>query len=125
MTTPNPENDFDVSSESLAPPAHGVKVSLALFTTPPYEAEIVTVVFCVTRRVLTVNMAELVPAGIVTEVGTTATAVLLLVSFTTAPPTGATRLSVTVPWEDVPPFTLAGFSLSEDRETVVPAVCTL
>ena len=82
-------------------------------------------VVCVTRRVLTVNVAELVPSTTVAEVGTTATAVLLLASFTTVPPTGAAPLNVTVPWEDVPPFTLVGFSVSEDRETAVPAVCTL
>jgi hypothetical protein len=54
------------------------------------------------------------PAGTVTLVGTVATAVLLLDSFTTVPPDGAALLNVTMPWEVVPPFTEVGFSVTDN-----------
>ncbi len=63
------------------------------------------------------KVALVAPAGTVTLAGTVATAVLLLDRVTTAPPAGAAALSVTVPCEELPPVTLAGFSVSEDRVT--------
>ncbi len=68
----------------------------------------VTEVDAVTVAVLTVNVALLAPAATVTLVGTVATAVLLLDKLTTAPPLGASPLSVTVPCEVFPPVTLVG-----------------
>jgi len=66
--------------------------------------------------VLTVNVALVAPAATVTLDGTVASAVLLLESPIVAPPTGAAPLSVTVPVEDcVPPTTLVGFSVSDER----------
>jgi len=47
----------------------------------------------------------------VTLAGTAATEELLLARLTTAPPLGAAALSVTVPWEELPPSTAVGFKL--------------
>ena len=75
-----------------------------------------TEVDAATALVLTVNVALVAPAATVTLEGTRAATVLLLESATTAPPDGAAPLSVTVPVEEFPPVTLAGFSESEERE---------
>ena len=75
----------------------------------------VTGVEAVTARVVTVKVAPVAPAGTVTLAGTVATAGLLLVSETTAPPVRAGALSVTLPVERDPPLTLVGFSVSEVR----------
>jgi hypothetical protein len=63
------------------------------------------------------KLALLAPAGTVTLAGTAATPVLLLERETTAPPAGAGPLRVTVPVEDVPPVTLVGLSVNDERET--------
>ncbi len=78
--------------------------------------------------VVTENVAVVAPAATVTLAGTVATAVLLLVSVTTAPPEGAALLRVTVPVEEVPPVTVAGLRLRDDMEapggfTVSMAFC--
>jgi hypothetical protein len=73
----------------------------------------VTVVEAETALVLTVNVALVAPAAIVTLDGTLATTVLLLESATCAPPAGAGPLSVTVPVEEFPPVTLVGLNVSE------------
>jgi len=70
-----------------------------------------------TACVLTVKLALLAPAGMVTVAGTLA-ALLLLESATCAPPEGAAALRVTVPVDDcAPPVTLVGFSVSEETVT--------
>ena len=82
----------------------------------PYEAEILTEVEVRTIDVFTVNVALVAPAATVTLEGTLAAVVLLLESATIAPPDGAGPLSVTAPVEDcIPPMTLLGFSVSEER----------
>jgi len=82
----------------------------------PYEAEILTEVEMRTMDVLTVKVALVAPAGMITLEGTLAAPVLVLESATTAPPDGAAPLNVTVPVEDcIPPTTLVGFSESEER----------
>src|SRR6202008_3159449 len=67
-----------------------------------------------TGGVLTVNVALVFPAGIVTLDGTLA-APLLLESVTCAPAAGAGPLNATVPVDDcAPPVTLVGFNVTEE-----------
>jgi hypothetical protein len=77
----------------------------------------VTVVKAATALVLTVKVALVAPAATVTLDGTVAALVLLLESVTVAPPAGTASLKVTVPVEEFPPVTVAGFSETEERET--------
>jgi len=67
------------------------------------------------------NVAVVAPAGIVTLAGTDATAGSLLDRAIVAPPVGAAIVSVTVPVEELPPWTAVGFTDSEpsDAATVV------
>src|SRR5436190_618887 len=60
----------------------GVTVSEAVCVTPPKDAEMVTEVDAATALVVTVNVAEVAPAGTVTLEGTCATVVSLLDSET-------------------------------------------
>src|SRR5882757_8055291 len=78
----------------------------------------VTVVDEATVVVFTGNVAVVAPAGTVTLGGTLA-APLLLESATCAPPVGAGPLNVTVPVDEFPPTTLAGFTVSEESEAPV------
>jgi len=71
-----------------------------------------------TELVVAVKVALLAPAAMLTLAGTVAAAVLLLERVTTAPEDGAAALSVTVPWEVLPPTTLIGFSEREDSVAV-------
>lgn len=64
----------------------------------------------VTAVVVTVKVAEVAPAGIVTETGTVAP-LMLEVKVTVMPPAGAGAFRVAVPVEEVPPTTLAGESV--------------
>jgi hypothetical protein len=82
---------------------------------------IVTLVALETRCALMVNVADVVPAVTVTQEGTVATDVLLLLSVTVVADVGA-ALSVTMPRELEPPLTLAGLSVSEISVTPVGAV---
>src|SRR5262249_55088194 len=96
--------------------APGFTVSVAALFTPLLVALMVTRVDAVTALLVTVNTALLAPAGTVTLAGTVATAVLLLVSVTTAPPEGAALVNVTVPCDVLPPTTLVGLSANDDNE---------
>jgi len=78
----------------------------------------VTEVVAGTEVVLTVKVALLAPAAMLTLAGTVAADVLLLERVTTAPEDGAAALSVTVPWEVLLPTTLIGFSEREDSVAV-------
>jgi hypothetical protein len=72
-----------------------------------------------TVTVVTEKDAVVWPAATVTlPADTCATAVLLLDSVTVAPPVGAGPVRVTVPLEEVPPATLAGFRETELSATV-------
>src|SRR5712672_2267787 len=68
----------------------------------------------VTALVLIVKVALAAPARTVTLEGTLA-ATLLLESVTWAPPAGAGALSAIVPVEELPPVTVEGLSVSEER----------
>ena len=114
---PTPLVGFSVSEESEGAGGEaGVTVSEAVLVTPPWAAEIATVVDAATALVLTVKVALVAPAGTAKLEGTLA-APLLLESATCAPPAGAAPLNVTVPVEEFPPVTLVGFSESDERET--------
>src|SRR5579884_1800955 len=74
-----------------------------------------TVVCAATVLVLTVKVAALCPAEIVTLAGTVAIAVLLLVSVTvTLAPLATGPVKVAVPVDDCPPVTVVGLSLTDD-----------
>ena len=90
--------------------------------------EITAEAFVVTGLVVTANVALVAPAATVTLGGTWATLVLLLARVTTAPPFGAAALSVTVAVELLPPTTVVGVTVKDERDeetgvTVSCAVC--
>ena len=78
-----------------------------------------------TGTLVTVTVAVASFAATDTVAGTVATAVLLLVNVTIAPPLGAGPLSVTVPTDEVPPVTLAGFSVTEATPGGVTVIVTV
>lgn len=91
-------------------------VSVAFAACPPYEAVIVAVVCAlVPGAAVTVNVALMAPAGIVTLAGALAADGLLFESDTTAPPVGAVPDNVTVACDGLPPLTLTGLTVIEVR----------
>ena len=85
----------------------------------------VAVVEAATTMVVTVKVALVAPAGMVTPPGTDA-APALLESETTAPPAGAGPFRVAVPVEADPLITLVGLRASAESTggiTVSEAVC--
>ena len=75
----------------------------------------VTTIFANVGFVCAVNCTDLEPAGTVTLVGTVTRAVLLLERRTTTPPAGAGPLSMTVPLDELPPLTVLGDRVNEDK----------
>jgi hypothetical protein len=63
--------------------------------------------------VVIVNVALVLPAGTVTVAGTPAADGSLLLSDIAMPLFGAAPVSVTVPWEMIPPTTLVGLTENE------------
>ena len=84
----------------------------------------VTAVELDTGSVVTVKVALVLPLSTVTLPGTVATHVLLLDSDTTVSP-GAGPLSVTVPVEVLPPTTVDGFKVREERTGMMLKLMTL
>ena len=77
----------------------------------------VTFVFDAGRTVDTGNVALVAPAGTVMLPGTEAILAELLERVTLRPPVGAGALSVTVPVDGSPPFTLVGLRVSDANVT--------
>ena len=93
-----------------------VTVSVASLVTPKPVAEIVTVVsFDGGRFVETMNVLLVAPAGTVMLLGTEAILAELLERVTLRPPVGAGPLSVTVPVDSLPPFTVVGLRDSDNN----------
>ena len=103
-----------VSDESVTEDDDGLIVSVACCELLPSVAVIVAVVIEETDVVVTVKLALVDPLATVTLLGTLALELLLL-KLTTVPPEGAAELRVTVPVELLPPVTLVGFKLTEER----------
>src|SRR5262245_11246827 len=95
--------------------AGGVTVSVAVLDTAFETAVSVTAVDVATEEVVTANVALVAPAGTVTLAGTEASAAFALERLTSAPPAGAPEVRVTVPWDGLPPTTLAGLTLTAER----------
>lgn len=91
---------------------------MALRVVERYVPEIVEDVPC-TALVVTVKVLLLDPAGIVTEDGTCAAEVLLLLSETAAPVGGAAPFRVNVPVEAAPPVTALGFRVRDVKDATV------
>ena len=105
---------FNVNDESVTLPLAGLMVSEACCELLPSVAVITAVVVELTDVVVTVKLALVDPLATVTLLGTLALELLLL-RLTTVPPEGAAELRVTVPVELLPPVTLVGFKLTEER----------
>ena len=74
-----------------------------------------------TDFVVIVNVPVVAPAAIVTEAGTVAE-VLLLDRVILAPPVGAAAVRAIVPVADVPPVTLPGLTVKEERAAAAAGV---
>jgi hypothetical protein len=96
----------------------GFTVNVAVRVAPPEAAEIVAVVVAATDVVVTVKVALVAPTATVRLAGTVVT-LESSDSDTIAPPLGAAALKVTVPVEELPPFTLVGFN--DSAEMVIGA----
>src|SRR5215472_10511379 len=86
-----------------------------------YVTVMVTMVPVLTVAVDIAKVAVVAPAATLTEAGTVAITVLLLVSITTVPPAGAAVDSVTVPVLSAPPTRLAGLTVTEPSDTAARA----
>ena len=72
-------------------------------------------VVAATGNVVTVKLALVAPAGMVTLAGTLAEPGSWLDRLTTVPPVGAAPGRLTVPVEGLPPVTLAGLTVNDER----------
>ena len=87
---------------------------MAVVVAFPHCAEIVTLLLGAEASVVTVNVADVLPAGTVTPLaGTFADCVSLEVRVTATPPVGAGPLKVTVPTDESPAATLVGLRVNE------------
>jgi len=90
------------------PSSGGATVRVAVALVAPETAVMTTGVEAATGLVMMVNVTLVLRAGMVTVAGTVA-AEESAVSDTTRPPLGAGPFKVTVPLEELPPVTPAGF----------------
>ena len=91
--------------------AGGLTVRVAVLLDAPIVAVMMGETALATAVVAMLNVAEDAPCATVTVAGRVAAA-LLDARFTTLPPAGAGPVSVTVPVDDAPPATVAGFSVT-------------
>ena len=103
-----------VTAESVGDGGGGFTPSAANSVVLPRVAESWTVVV-LDGNVVMVKLALVAPAATVTLGGTVAALGRLLVNVTTLPPAGAGLGSVTVPVEGLPPVTLVGLTVNEER----------
>lgn len=96
---------------------YGVTVKVTDFVIPKVP-EIVTVLVALTFLVLTVKVALGAPEATFTLVGTLAK-LPSLDRVTTTPPAGAGVFSVTVPVEELPPVSRAGFKEMDVRNNAI------
>jgi hypothetical protein len=95
----------------------GFSVRVAVFVTPPYAAEMVTLTGAATLAVVILKLAEVAPAETMTLAGTAADASELF-SVTTAPVDGAGPFRLTVFAVDVtPPMTAVGYRMTDVNPT--------
>jgi hypothetical protein len=93
------------------------RVNVAVLMTDPYEAATVTELLDWTADVVMLKVAPLVPPATITFAGTVASVAFEVQSATVIPPEGADDVSVIVPWEDAPPVTVVGLTLTPERLT--------
>ena len=103
-----------VTAESVGDGGGGFTPSDANSVVLPSVAESWTVVV-LDGNVVIVKLALVAPAATVTLDGTVAAFGRLLVNVTALPPAGAGLGSVTVPVDGLPPVTLVGLTVNEDR----------
>ena len=109
LIPPNTDVGFREMDESDV----GVIVSLAVRFVPPRPAVIVATVWASTPEVVTLKVADTLPAGTLTVVGTVA-AWLSEESVIVTPAGPASPTSVTVPVDEVPPRTVVGLNMSDE-----------
>lgn len=96
-------------------------LSTAVLLEPLTVAVMFAVVDVPTRAVVVVKVAVVEPALTVTDTGTVALG-LSLERETTVPPVGAAAANVTLPIEELPPTTLAGFNVKAEIIGVIVSV---
>jgi hypothetical protein len=104
------------------PPTAGLIVKVAERDVPLSDAVMMAVVVAGTCVVLMLKVLDCEPAGTVTLAGTVAAGLLLVIA--TVVDACATAVSVTVPVEELPPVTVAGFNdkLATPRDGGTPPV---
>ena len=105
-----------VGDNVRADTATGVRVSVAAFVTPPYEAAMVTLIGAGTLVVVMLNLADVAPAATVMVAGTVTDASELL-SVTAAPVDGAGPVRYTVLEVDATPPTKAAGGVRANNVT--------
>jgi hypothetical protein len=116
-----PPTSAEGDVETEATPG-GTTVITAVRVSPSPVAVRVTGVEEATGDVPTSKLADVRPAGTVTDPGTVATLEFALESVMTEPPSSAAPVSVTVPVEEVPPPTLDGLTLRLESTGVWPGL---
>ena len=106
-----------------APDDCGLIVSVVVRVAPPPVAVLVTAVELATGLVAIAKLALMAPDATVTLPGTDATAAFELERLTSSPPLGAALVRVTVPVAPLPPTTVVGLVVTDDRLGADGAAC--